>query len=146
MNFIQIYIITADSIFILFFFYHCYIHICQWVQNQTLWFIFKHFIYPILLKQHWFIKPYIYWQCLLLISYWIDTVSCNMIRVHIILHFGSRADILSVLNIIPLFFSDQLSLATDLLGLSFCSYQSIHSTVAYITLIQNLIHIIITIC
>ena len=33
MNFTQIYAIIADSIFTLLLFYHCYTHICQWVQN-----------------------------------------------------------------------------------------------------------------
>ena len=69
-----------------------------------------------------------------------------MIRIHTVLHFGFRAGILSVLNIIPLFFSDWLSLITNFLGLSFCGYWSIHGTVAYMALIQDLIHTIITVC
>ena len=61
------------------------------------------------------------------------------------MHFNFRANILSVLNIISLFFSDQLSLVINLLSLFFYDYQSIYGAVTYMTLIQSLIHTIITI-
>ena len=141
----QIYAIAAGSAFALLLFYHCYSHICRWIQNRTLWFVFKHLVYPILLKRRWFFKPYTRWQCLLLISYWLGTASCNVVGVHTLLHFSSRAGILSVLNIVPLFFSDRLSFAADLLGLSFRGYRSIHSAIAYMALIQGLVHTIITV-
>ena len=140
---VQIYAITAGGLFVILLFYCASASISRWIQDRTLFYVFKYLIYPILVRRRRFFSPITRWQVLWTAVYWGLTAVCNVVGVNTVVQAGNRAGSLSVLHLIPLLFTGRLSFAASLLGLSWQSYVRLHSSVGVIAFLQGLIHTLI---
>ena len=138
-----IYGLTAGGLFSVFFLYRVSSYISRWVQDRTLFYIFKYLIYPIFIQRSRLIRPYSRWHALLLTIYWLGTAACNIVGVSTVTQAGNRAGAISALHLIPLFFSNRLGFAADLLGISLQTYLRLHSSLGLMALLQGFIHVII---
>ena len=68
---------------------------------------------------------------------------CNFADVSTLAQVGTRAGIVSTIHLIPLFFSNRLSFAADLLGLSFQTYSKLHSSLDVMAFGQALLHVVV---
>lgn len=139
----QIYGIVAGGMFFVLLLYRMYTRISRWIQNRTIFYIFRYLIYPTLCRRRRFLEPITRWQSLLTLIYWLSTAVCNLVGVRTLPQAGSRAGVLSVLHLIPLLFTSRLSFAADLFGLSLKTYFQLHGSLGLMATLQGLIHILI---
>ena len=139
----QIYGIVAGGMFAFLFLLRLYETLLRWIQNRTLFYIFKYLIYPTLYRRRRFLEPITRWQLFLTLVYWLGTATCNVVGVRSISCAWNRAGVLSVLHLIPLLFSSRLSFAADLIGLSLTNYFKLHKSLGFMAILQGLIHILI---
>jgi len=118
-------------------------YISRWIQDRTVFYIFKYLIYPNIIRRSRLSSPFSRWHALLLFIYRSGTVACNIVGVNTINQAGSRAGSLTTLHLIPLLFTNRLSFAADSLGLSLHNYLSLHTLVGLMALVQSLIHTVI---
>lgn len=88
-------------------------------------------------------SPISRWHALLLFMYWSGTAICNVVGVDTMTQASSRAGSLATLHLIPLLFTNRLSFAADLLGLSLQTYLSLYTSMGLMALVQSLIHTVI---
>ena len=139
----QIYSIIAGGMLFALFSYRMSSMLSRWIQDRTIYLIFKHLIYPFLFRRRTFLQPFSRWRILLLVLYWSATTVCNVIGVETLAEAGTRAGVLSTIHIIPLMFSSRLSFAADLLGLSLHTYHALHGSIGFMAFVQGLIHVLI---
>ncbi len=139
----SIYGLAAGGMFLVMFVYRASAYISRWIQDRTVFYIFKYLIYPNLVRRSRLSSPCSRWHALLLFIYWSGTVACNIVGVNTINQAGSRAGSLATLHLIPLLFTNRLSLAADSLGLSLHTYLSLHTSVGLMALVQSLIHTVL---
>ena len=140
---IYIYGIAAGSIILAFFLYSAFASISNWFQDRTLFYIFKYLIYPTLFRRRRFVAPFTRWQILWTSIYWLCTSAYNIVGVSSLPQAGSRAGSLAALHLIPLLFSNRLSFAADMLGLSLQNYLGLHRSIGIMAFLQALIHTIL---
>lgn len=138
----HIYSLIVGSILLSIISYRLFQYISQWIQNRTVFFIFKYLIYPVVYHRRRFLNPITRWQFLLTLFYWIATATCNVFGIKSISEAGKRAATISIVHFIPLLLTDQLSFGADLLGLSLKTYSKIHGSLGLMAIIQSLIHIL----
>lgn len=137
-----IYNFVAGSIFLSIVFYCMFHYISLWIQNQTIFYIFKYLIYPTIFHHWQFFSPITHWQILLTVFYWATTTTCNIIEVKSISEAGKRAATISITHFIPLLLTDYLSFGANLLRLSLKTYSKLHVFLGLMAIIQSLIHIL----
>ena len=140
---VQIYGMTAGGIFLIFLLYCASSSICRWVQNRTLFLVFKYLVYPFLVKRNFLLSPITRWHALLIVIYLSGTAVCNVVGVTTLAQAGNRAGSLAAVHLIPLLFANRAGFAADLLGLSLQTYLRLHSSFGFMALFQSLTHIII---
>ena len=140
---VQIYAITAGGVFVVLLLYCASSSISRWIQDRTLFYVFKYLIYPLLIQRRRCLAPFTRWQLLWTVIYWGLTLVCNLIGVRTMSQAGTRAGSLSVLHLIPLCFAGRLSVAADLLGLSWRTYVTLHSSIGVMAFLQALVHALI---
>ena len=140
---VSIYGIAAGGLFFLALLYRTSSYVSQWVQNRTLFYIFKYLIYPVFIRQSRFSSSVTRWQALAYLLYWSATAICNVIGVSTTQQAAQRAGTLATLHIVPLLFSNRGSLAADLLGMSLQTYNTIHKSVGLMAFLQSAIHTLI---
>lgn len=139
----QIYCIAAGGMFLTLFLYQLSSSISHWIQDRTVFYIFKYLIYLFIYKRRYLLPSMTRLRFTLLLIYWTDTAICNVVGVRTISQADSRAEVLFTINLISLFFADRLSFAADLFGLSLQTYIQVHDSIECMTIIQRLIHILI---
>ena len=139
----QIYGITAGGILFVLFVFRLSSSISIWIQDRTFFLILKYLVYPLLWKRHGLIESVSRWRFLLTFVYWSGTAACNFTGVNTLAQVGTRAGILSTIHLIPLLFSNRLSFAADILGLSFQTYSKLHSSLGSMAFAQALLHVVI---
>ena len=77
--------------------------------------------------------------------YLLGTGTCNFVGVHTAQQEGTRAAQISLINLLPLFFSGGRELGAQMTGLSLQTYEAIHRTIGFMSVLQATIHIIIVI-
>ena len=138
----QIYGVVAGGMLLSLFLYRSYLRISNWIQDRTLFYIFKYLIYPLFFRRRVFLGPVTRGRFTLVFVYWLGTAFCNVIGVKTWSQASSRAGVLSVLHLIPLLFSTRLSFAADLLGLSLKSYIRFHGVLGHMAFWQGLAHVL----
>ncbi|KAE8396950.1 hypothetical protein BDV37DRAFT_277291 [Aspergillus pseudonomiae] len=83
-------------------------------------------------------------QVAMVMVYFIGTAVCNFIGVNTPSEKGTRAAHLSLINLLPLYFSGGRDFSARLLGLSLETYGIIHRTAGFMTVIQATVHVVIT--
>ena len=140
---VQVYAIAAGGVLVVLLMYCASSFISRWIQDRTLFYVFKYLVYPVLIRRKRFLAPLTRWYVLWITIYWGVTAVCNLVGVNTIAQAGTRAGSLSVLHLVPLLFTGRLSFAANLLGLSWQSYMTFHSTIGLMAFVQGLIHTLI---
>jgi hypothetical protein len=89
----------------------------------------RHLIYPYLVRRHRFLPPFTLADLLAQLTYIAGNCFC-LAYGSSIENAGLRAGTLSLINLIPLFFSPYLGLAADVLGLSLRAFRYVHRSAA----------------
>ena len=140
---VSIYGIAAGGIFLLCFFYCVSHHISRWIQDRTLFYVFKYLIYPIVIQRTRLSKPFSRWHAIMIAIYWSGTVACNLVGINSFTQAGNRAGALAILNLVPLLSCNRPAFLADLLGISLHTYMRLHTSFGIMVFLQSLIHTII---
>jgi hypothetical protein len=76
-------------------------------------------------------------------TYLAGTGVCNFVGVRSLPEAGSRAALLSSINLIPMFMSGGYEFGARLLGVSLGTYGDFHRTVGFVTVFEAAIHVVI---
>jgi hypothetical protein len=68
-------------------------------------------------------------------------IFCDTFRVSSIADVGTRAENLSLINVMPSYLAYHLSFMSDMLSLSLRTYRTIHATIEIMSVTLKLIHI-----
>jgi len=142
-NPVQIQGLAAGGIVLVLLLYKMSAYISRWIQDRTLFYIFKYLVYPILIQRRRFLGPLNRYSAFCIGVYWISTAACNIVGVRTLPQAGNRAGSLAVLHLVPLLFSGRLSFAADLLGFSLQTYFRLHNSIGIMAFTQTFIHITI---
>ncbi|KAE8340779.1 hypothetical protein BDV24DRAFT_151672 [Aspergillus arachidicola] len=82
-------------------------------------------------------------RLLITITYLAGTGVCNFVGVRSLPEAGSRAALLSSINLIPMFMSGGYEFGARLLGVSLGTYRDFHRTIGFVTVFEAAIHIVI---
>ena len=137
---VTIYSVAAGGIGVLFVLYNASSYISCWIQDRTLFYIFKYLVYPVFIQRSPLFTSFSRWSVLITIIYWLGTAVCNIVGVRTIADAGNRAGVLAALHLIPLLFANRPSFAADLLGISLQTYLRLHSSFGIMALVQGLVH------
>ena len=138
----HIYSLIAGNVLLSIVFYRMFHYISLWIQNQTIFYIFKYLIYPTVYRRRRFLSPITRLRFLLTLFYWIATAACNIIGVKSISEAGKRAATISIIHFVPLLLTDHSSFGANLLGLSLKNYSKLHGSLGLMAIIQSLIHVL----
>lgn len=132
---ILIYGIAAGGVFTTCLLYCASSYISRWIQDRTLFYIFKYLVYPIIIRRTRLSSPIPRWHAILITVYWLGTAVCNLARVDTIMQAGNRAGALAVLHLIPLLYINRATMAADLLGISLQTFMRLHTSFSLIALL-----------
>lgn len=139
----QIYGIVASSMSALIFLRCFYEHISRRIQTRIQFDISKFLIQPTAYRRSQFLELISCWQSFLTPLYRLRTATCNILGLKTSSEVGNRAGVLSILYLISLSSSGQLSFAADLLRLSLKKLFELHGSVGFMATSQSFIHILI---
>lgn len=140
---VQIYSFVLGGMLALLLFYQVSSSVLSWAQRRTIFYVFKHLVYPLFLKRHLLLGPTTRWETMLILLYWTGTAICNVIGVKSLPEAGLRAGSISVFHLIPLLLSDRLCFAADLFGLSPQLFRKCHTSLGLMATAQAIIHVAI---
>ncbi len=140
---VPIYSLAAGGVFLILFLYCASSHISRWIQDRTLFYIFKYLVYPIVIRRTTLSNPFSRWHAVLMILYWSGTAACNLVGVSDIAQAGKRAGALAAAHLIPLMCTNRPAFAADVLGLSIQTYLRLHTSFGLMAMLQALIHTVI---
>ena len=130
----QIYAIAAGSFFALLTIVNFLLCVAQKIYSCNSA-IFRHVLYPFLLRRHRVIGPWTrngaLWRTFYLVANILFTVFPSLP----LLKMADRAGHLSLINMMPLFFGPHLSFLADTLGVSLQTYHRLHGASAAMTII-----------
>lgn len=106
-------------------------------------FLRRHFLYSVLFRDLRFVSPVSRYHFSVWLLYCGGTVACNIIGVHNVNQASSRAGILAIITMVPLFLSTHHSLGSHLMGMSVLSYGRIHGVVGRMAFVQSVVHVIL---
>ncbi len=125
MKIAQIYVIVADDVFLVLIIIQGFSFI-QWILQSIVIIIFKYLIYLFIVRRHRSLDSWTLVDVLLQLLYISLNVFCVTFRVTSFNEVEDRAEILSIINMMSLFFDLHLSFLVNLLSLSLFSYRRIH--------------------
>ena len=108
-------------------------------------FLFKHLLYPLVLRRHRFFGPWTRAQVLFHLLYVAVNIFCGTFRVSTVAQAASRAGSLSLINMMPSYFGYHLSFVSDILGLSLSMYRRVHASTGAMSVFLGLLHAIINV-
>lgn len=100
-------------------------------------------VYPYLMRRHRLAGPWTRAQVIGYLLYLIANIFSASFRVSSITAAESRTGILSLVNVVPLFFGLHLGFLADLLGISLRTYHWIHSAAASMSMALATTHVIL---
>lgn len=113
----------------------------RYVCRRLLYLITRHIMYPILVRRTRFFPPITRWRFLSTLAYWAGILVCNFIGVILMSDVANRVGVLSTINFVPLVMFRSLGVAADITGISLQMSQFIHGSLAFITLVEVIMHI-----
>jgi len=97
----------------------------------------------IVLCQQCFLRSWTHWYLILQFIYWDITLSCISIRIRTLTQAGAKADILVIIQLVPLFFKKHLDFAADLFRMSLLAYQQVYSFIKTSVFMLSLFHALV---
>jgi len=143
MDSVPIYGIAAGGVVTVCLLYCTSSYISHWIQDRTLFYVFKYLVYPIIIRRTRLSSPISRWHAILMTLYWLGTAVCNVARVDTVVQAGNRAGALAVLHLVPLLCTNRAAMAADLLGISLQTFMRLHTSFGLMALLQSLIHVVI---
>ena len=101
-------------------------------------------IRPYLVRRRSLFGPITYSRITWWLVHWGSTVTCNFLGIQNWHEASSRAGTLALLHIVPLFFSQQFSMAADIFGISLKAYQLLHQAFGAMAIVQSALHVAIS--
>lgn len=144
MNVTQIYAIATGVIFSLCIIVHMAL-LFVWLLQPCNMFVVKFFLYPLMLWRHWFFKPWTWVQVFFHLLYLAVNIFCSTFQVSTVREVGNRAGTLSLINMMPFYFTYHLSFISDILGLFLLTYHCIHASTGVMSVFLGLVHAIINV-
>ena len=137
----QIYVIAANSIFVMLTILNLLFCILQKLYACNMLF-FRHFIYSFLIRRHRFIDSWIRFDALLRVIYLIANIFLNIFFVFSLSEVANRTSHLSFINMISLFFDSHFSFFADVVEIFLHIYQSLHDVFVAMTVVFEITHVI----
>ena len=144
MDVTQFYAIVAGGIISLLLIIRVVIRAMHFLQPwSTL--LLRHVLYPFLLKRHRFVGPWTRAKVFLQLSYLTVNIFCNTFGVSTVKEAGTRAGILSLINLVPVYLGIHLSFLGDLFGISLPAYHFVHGSTGAMSVMLGLFHVIVNV-
>lgn len=145
MNLTQIYSLVIDGVIFILVLYCTIVIMLHSVLCYTVHFILQHLVYSFIVHCHHFIEPWTCCYLLFQLLYWGCTLSCTGIEVKTLTQVSARADFLTVIHLVPLFFEEHLSLTADLIDMLLLTYQQVHSFIEIVTSVLSMFHVLVNV-
>ena len=133
----QVYAMGVGGAFLILIF----LNLIPYVRNNTIILANKHLAYPLFVRRHHFLGPWSRADVILQSLYVGVNIVCVGFKPASVHMAGLRAGTLSLVNMIPLFAGFHLSFLADILGIRLKSYQLIHRSVAAMSVLLLIFHI-----
>ncbi len=144
MDVTRIYAVVAGSLFAILTTINFCIHVWTLLQTYSVW-ILGHIVYPFFLRRHRLLGPWSYRGFILRTVYLLINVFCSAYRTHSIMEAGKRTGILSLINLMPLFFGPHLDFLAKLLGISLNNLHTVHGSAAVMSVSLSAAHAIFSV-
>lgn len=113
------------------------------LQFHTLHFILKHLVYAVILCWWHFLRSWTHWYLILQFIHWDVTLSCISIRIKTLTQTDIKTDILTVIQLMLLFFEKHLNFAADLLEMLLLVYWQVHDFIKTSVFVLSLFHVLV---
>lgn len=144
MNITQIYVITTGAIFGLILIIRAASSFLRFFRPYSVLLV-KYLLYPRVLRRHRFLELQTRAYVFLYLLYLAVNKFYSTFRVSTIKELGNRTETISLINVIPAYFSYYLSFISDILGLSILDYRRIYTSSGAISVFLGLFHAIINV-
>ena len=144
MDITQIYAIAAGAIFSLCIIVRAALLFVQLLRPWNM-FLAKFFFYPLVLRRHRFFGPWTRAQVFFHLLYLAVNIFCTTFQLSTVRELGDRAGTLSLINMMPSYFTYHLSFISDVLGLSLLTYRHIHASTGAMSVFLGLLHAIVNV-
>ena len=139
MDVTQIYAVVAGSLFAALTTINFCIHLGTILQTCTVW-ILRHIVYPFFLRRHRLIGPWSRRGLILRSIYLLTNIFCSSYRTQSIVEAGNRTGILSLINLMPVFFGPHLDFLAGLMGVSLHNLHTVHGSAAVVSVLLSAAH------
>lgn len=140
----QIYAIVAGSLFAVLTTVNFCIHLWTSLQTYTVW-ILGHIVYPFFLRRHRLVGPWSLRGFILRNVYLLANIFCSVYQTQSIMEAGKRTGILSLINLMPLFFGPHLDFLADFMGVSLHNLRTAHGSAAVMSVVLSAAHAIFSV-
>ena len=144
MDVAQIYAVVAGSLFAVLTIVNFCIHLWTILQTNIVW-ILRHMIYPFLLRRHRLVGPWTRRGFVFRSLYILTNIFCSVYRTQSIIEAGNRTGILSLINLMPLFFGPHFDFLAGLMGVSLHNVRTIHGSAAVVSVLLSTAHAIFSV-
>lgn len=139
MDVAQIYAIVAGSLFGILTTVNFFIHLWTALQTNTAW-ILRHIVYRFVLRRHRLVGPWSLRGFLLFCLYILTNIFCSVYGTNSKVEAGKRTGILSLINLMPLYFGPHLGFLAKLLGVSLHDIHTVHRSAAVMSVALSTTH------
>lgn len=142
MNPIEIYGCILGGFFVLLLSIRCF-PVIETSFHYISLFISKHMTLRLALRRHRFAGPWSRADVLIQLMYLVINLFLIGFRVTSLKQAGQQAGLISMINMVPLFFGFHLSFVADLLGISLTTCRRIHRSTGAMTFVLGLVNMLI---
>lgn len=144
MDVTEVYAVVAGSLFAVLTTVNFCIHLWTWFQTYAVW-ILRHLVYPFFLRRHRLLGPWSRRGFILRNIYILTNIFCSAYRTQSITEAGNRTGILSLINLMPLFFGPHFDFLAKLMGVSLHNLQTVHGSAAFMSVSLSVAHAIFSV-
>ena len=144
MNVTQIYTIATGTVFSLCIIVCAALLFVRLLRSCNM-FVAKFFLYPLMLWQHWFFRPWTWAQVFFHLLYLAVNIFCSTFQVSTVREVSNHTGTLSLINMMSFYFTYHLSFISDILGLFLLTYRCIHASTGAMSVFLGLVHVIINV-
>ena len=142
MDITQLYAVAAGGLIALLGIIRLCLRTARFLRRWLSGLVLRRLIYPFLLRRHRFIGPWTRSGVLLHALYLVVIIFCSSFKIDSLSHASTRAATLSLINAVPLYFGIHMSFIADTLGISLQLYKRCHRTIAYVSTLLALFHVV----
>lgn len=109
------------------------------MQRYTIW-ILRHLVYRLVLRRHRLVEPWSFRDFIFRCVYILTNIFCSAYRTYTIVEADKRTGILSLINLMPLYFEPHLDFLAKLLKVSLHDLHTIHGSAAGMSILLSAAH------